>query len=780
MPLASTKFAAGYDKQSTSYGAEGKWVDGENIRFRYGQPEKIGGWIKLFADKLIGVVRDQFAWSDLTGTRHLALGTDKKLYIYKEGAIADVTPLRNTETGLTNPFVTTSGSAIVTVTDASHGATVGDFVTFSGASAVGGLDMNAEFEITTVASSSVYTVTHSSNASSGATGGGSSAVTAAYQISPGPEVNAYGYGWGISAFNGVITPTITDQLNEALDDSETGVDVDDGSKFANGDYILVGQEIMKVTGVSTNTLTVTRGLTNNTGTTTVSAGSHIAAAHADNAAVTLIFDASNTSYIFTGWNIASASSTTTIDGRYWVFENFGEDLLALANNSTLYKWDTSAGPTNRAAVASGNAPTASRHLILSTPDRHVILMGTETTIGSTTTQDDLFLRFSSQEDFTTWTPSSTNTAGSFRIQDGSKIMTTVRSRGSILIWTDTSLHSLQFIGAPFIFGLNQIGANCGAVGPHSAVDVNGTTFWMSQNAFYMFDGAIKKLPCTVQDYVFDNFSITSQATVYAGLNTDFNEVTWFYASKDSSFIDRSVTFNYLENVWYTNSLARTTWLDRGVYELPYATEYESTVNGTTPTVLGLTDGASSVYVHEEGTDDDVSAMRCTLQSGDFDIQDGQQLLSISRFIPDFKEQKGSADVLLSFKDYNAITNETTLNGAISAAATSIILTDSTNFSSSGTILIGAELITYTGKTANTLTGCSRGTSSTTAATHADDKKVTNYSTVRINLSTVTPTTTKIDTRGRGRQGNLLISSDAVGDTWRFGTLRLDVKPDGGR
>ena len=780
MPLASTKFAAGYDKQSTSYGAEGKWVDGENIRFRYGQPEKIGGWIKLFGDKLIGVVRDQFAWSDLTGTRHLALGTDKKLYIYKEGAIADVTPLRNTETGLTNPFVTTSGSAIVTVTDASHGATAGDFVTFSGASAVGGLDMNAEFEITEVTSSSVYTVTHSSNASSGATGGGSSAVTAAYQISPGPEVNAYGYGWGISAWNGVITPTITDQLNEALDDSETGVDVDDGSKFANGDYILVGQEIMKVTGVSTNTLTVTRGLTNNTGTTAVSAGSHIAAAHADNSVVTLIFDASDTSYIFTGWNIASASSTTTIDGRYWVFENFGEDLLALANNSVLYKWDTSAGPTTRAAIASGNAPTASRHLILSTPDRHVILMGTETTIGSATTQDDLFLRFSSQEDFTTWTPSSTNTAGSFRIQDGSKIMTTVRSRGSILIWTDTSLHSLQFIGAPFVFGLTQIGANCGAVGPHSAVDVNGTTFWMSQNAFYMFDGAIKKLPCSVQDYVFDSFSITSQATVYAGLNTDFNEVTWFYASKDSTFVDRSVTFNYLENVWYTNSLARTTWLDRGVYELPYATEYESTVNGTTPTVLGLTDGASSVYVHEEGTDDDVSAMRCTLQSGDFDIQDGQQLLSISRFIPDFKEQKGSADVLLSFKDYNSITNETTLNGAISAAATSIILTDSTNFPSSGTILIGAELITYTGKTANTLTGCSRGASSTTAATHADDKKVINYSTVRINLSTVTPTTTKIDTRGRGRQGNLLISSDAVGDNWRFGTLRLDVKPDGGR
>ena len=401
MPLASTKFAPGFDKQSTSYGAEGKWVDGENIRFRYSQPEKIGGWVKLFGDKLIGVVRDQFAWSDLTGTRHLALGTDRKLYVYKEGVIIDITPIRATQDNLTNPFVTTSGSAIVTVTDAAHGAVAGDFVTFSNSDAVGGLDMNAEFEITSIISASQYTVTHSSNASSGATGGGSSAVTAAYQISPGPEVNAYGYGWGISAWNGVITPIITDQLNEALDDSETGVDVDDGSKFASGDYILVGQEIMKVTGVSTNTLTVTRGLTNNTGTTAVSAGSHIAAAHADNSVVTLIFDASDTSYIFTGWNIASASSTTTIDGRYWVFETFGEDLLALANNSTLYKWDTSAGPTTRAAVASGNAPTASRHLILSTPDRHVILLGTETTIGSTTSQDDLFLRFSSQEDFTT-------------------------------------------------------------------------------------------------------------------------------------------------------------------------------------------------------------------------------------------------------------------------------------------------------------------------------------------------------------------------------------------
>jgi len=564
MPLASTKFKAGFDKQSTSYAAEGKWVDGENIRFRYGQPEKIGGWKELVSDKLIGVVRDIFGWVSLDGTRHLALGTDRKLYLYVDGAIADITPIRATQANLTNPFVTTSGSAVVTVTDTDHGALVGDFVTFSNASAVGGLDMNAEFEITSVTSSDVYTVTHSSNASSGATGGGSSTVDCEYQINVGTTSGVYGYGWGTSAWNGIgSSGRTTDQLNEALDATETGVDVDDGSKFAANDYILVDQEIMKVSSVSSNTLTVIRGVASVTSSTSNSAvGSHARTTHADNTAVLMLVDASaGTTTI--GWNVQSITSTVTLDARYWVFDNFGEDLLALASDSSLYLWDKSNGQTTRAIVASANAPTASRHLIVSTPDRHIILLGTETTPGSTGSQDDLFIRHSNQEDFTTWAPTTQNSAGAFRIQDGSKIVSAVRSRGAILIWTDTSLHSLQFVGGDFVFALNQIGGNCGAVSPHGAVDINGTTFWMSQNAFYMFDGAIKKLPCTVQDYIFDDFSITQQQLVYAGVNTDFNEITWFYASKDSAVIDRNVTFNYLENLWYTNSLDRSSWLDRG-------------------------------------------------------------------------------------------------------------------------------------------------------------------------------------------------------------------------
>ena len=789
MPLTSTKFAPGFDKQSTAYGAEGKWVDGENIRFRYGQPEKIGGWKKLSAEKLIGAVRDQFAWTSLDGTRHLALGTDKKLYLYVEGAIVDITPIRASATGDGTAGITgiqtTDTSNIIIVTDADHGALTGDFVTIDTISeAVGGIsaaNMEGEFEVLSVPSSSTYTIQALAVATSDET---DTSVTGnvAYQITAGREDNIYGYGFGISSWNGSITPLVQDQLNEALDATETAIDVDDGSVFAANDYILVGQEIMKVSSVSTNTLTVIRGLSSTTDTTSVSAvGSHDNTTHLDNAVVTLLVDVSS-GLSFTNWNEGAVTSSTVLESRYWVFENFGEDLLALASNGSLFKWDKSAGQTTRAALASGNAPTAARHLILSTPDRHVILLGTETTVGSTSTQDDLFLRFSSQEDFTTWAPASINTAGSFRIQDGSKIMTTVRSRGSILIWTDTSLHSLQFIGAPFVFGLTQLAANCGAVSAHCAIDVNGTTFWMSQQAFYMFDGSVKKMPCTVQDYVFDDFSITQQLLVYVGLNTDFNEVTWFYASKDSDFIDRCVTYNYLENSWYTNSMARTTWLDRGVYQLPYATEYESTETGTTPTVSGLTDGASVVYIHEEGVNDDVEPLEAFIQSGDFDIQDGEQILSISRFIPDFKDQTGSADVLLSFKDYNSITNETTLNGAITDSVTTITLTNSTQFPAAGTMLIGTELITYTANNSTTgvLTGCTRAAKSTNAASHTDNRKVTNYSNVRINLSTVTPSTTKIDTRGRGRQGNIVISSKAVNDNWRFGTLRLDVKPDGGR
>jgi hypothetical protein len=608
MPLTKLNFAPGIDKQNTEYGAEGRWIDSDNVRFHYGLPQKVGGWQKLIDDTLIGVARDIHAWTSLDGVRYTALGTDRKFYIYTEGTIADVTPIRKTTSSISNPF-TTNGTNNVTVTDNGHQASLGDFVTFDSFSAIDGLDMNAEFEITSITDSNNYVVTQTSNAS-GSTSGGGGTGNINYQISIGPDASVYGYGWGIGTWN--------------------------------------------------------------TGT----------------------------------WNTPRSTSTVTLDGRNWSFDNFGEDLIATVHKGGTFRWDTSAGLSTRATVIS-QAPTTSRFNLVSMPDRHVFLFGTETTIGDSSTRDDLFLRFSSQEDFTTWTPTATNTSGSFRIQDGSKIVAAVRSRNAVLVWTDNSLHALQFVGAPFTFSLVELGANCGAVGVHSAVDINGVAYWMSQNSFYLYDGTVKKLPCSVQDYVFEDFSIANYPETYAGINSEFNEITWFYPSAASTQIDRAVTYNYLEKSWHTSNLDRTTWSDYGVYQQPYATKYFPNNTATTPTVIGLTAGATTFYEHEVGFDDDGTAMTAFITSGDFDIQDGQQMLSISRGIPDFKDQVGDATIKLGLKSFPSQTS----------------------------------------------TDISR---------------------------TITTNTTKFDLRGRGRQANVDIRSTDVGANWRYGTLRLDVKPDGGR
>ena len=619
MALVKTTFAPGIDKQTTTYGAEGRWVDSKNVRFRTGLPEKVGGWSKVVPTKKIaGVARSSIAWVSLTGVRHLALGTDRKLYIYTEGQFYDVTPIR-LEAALTGPFAMTSGSPTVTVTHASHGASIGDFVTFDSFSTAQGLDMNNEFEVTEIVDGNTYKVTHTSNASGTASSQGGSG-NAKYQITVGTDRSAFGFGWGTGAWN---------------------------------------QPRQSIGGGA-------------------------------------------------GWNRPGLTTTIALEATYWMFDTFGEDLLAIRNDDALYRWDLSGGTGTRAVKVS-QAPGKNRVLLVSSPDRHIFLMGTETTIGTPGSQDDLYLRFSSQENFTAWAPSSTNTAGSFRIQDGSKIVAAKRSRGSILVWTDTALHALNNIGPPFIFGLNQIGSNCGAISANSVADVNGVTYWMSQTAFYQFDGAIKKLNCTVQDFVFDDINSTAQGQVSIAVNTDFNEVTWFYASESSNFLDRSVTYNYLEDVWYTNDgFVRTSWVDRGTYSKPYATFYDPNSIPNNNTILGVTAGCTTLYEHEDGFNDDGQAMDCQITSGDFDIKEGDEVFLCSRVIPDFKDQAGNTDVKIEFANYPASTNTRSFTGTTSS---------STKFFS---------------------------------------------------------------VRGRGRQANVKISSNAVDSNWRFGTVRLDITPDGRR
>ncbi len=576
MKLVDLKFQPGIDKQDTAYSAgdQRKYVDSDFVRFHYGKPERWKGWSYLPNPNktIVGVVRDTHSWIGLDGIRYLALGTDRKLYIYTEGALYDITPLRDTES-LSNPF-TTNGTTTVSVADAAHGAAVGDFVTFDSFSTIDGLDMNQEFEITSVTSASAYTVTHTSTAS-GSTSGGGGSGNAKYQITTGPSTSTYGYGWGT--------------------------------------------------------------LTWNTST----------------------------------WNTPRSSSSVVLSARQWSLDNFGEDLIATVLNSGTFVWDTSGGTGSRATALS-NAPTASRFSLVSTDTRHLMIFGTETTIGDATTQDDLLFRFSDRENATNYTPVATNEAGSLRISDGSRIVGGVKSSGQILVWTDTSLHGIQFVGTPFTFGLRQLGANCGLIAQHAAIEVNGRAYWMSDDSFYMYDGVVKKMPCSVQDYVFDDMSYTNRNDIAVGLNTAFNEIIWYYPSANATQIDRGVAYNYLEGTWYTLSLGRTTWLGAYVYEQPIATEYSASLTANVSTILGLTAGASYVYEHELGNNQaDGTALPAFLTTGSVEIADGDELMSVSRLVPDFDNLTNSMTATLTLEQYPQSAANVTTTGTITSTTEKI-------------------------------------------------------------------------------------------------------------
>jgi len=620
MPLSKLQIAPGIDKQNTEYGAEGRWVDCDNVRFRYGLPEKIGGWEKVTSDALVGATRAILSYSDLKGVKYIIYGTNKKLYAYSEGSYADITPTRSTGTGNITDFSVTNGSTTVTVTDSSHGALIGDFVTIASVSgAVGGIsaaNLQGEFEILTVPNANTYTIEAKAAATSTANG---STANATYQVNTGAAVSLFGYGWGAGTW-------------------------------------------------STSTWNTSReGLTGAEG--------------------------------------------VLLQSAKWALDNWGEDVLALQFNGGLFYWDTSDGLSSNLAGTTevSGAPTKSRFMIVSGDDRHVICLGTETTIGTTSTQDNMFIRWSDQESTSDWTPTATNTAGSFRLTDGNQINTAVRSRGAVMIWTDTALYQMQFIGAPLTFGFKQIGSNCGAVGINAAVDVSGNSYWMSNDSFFVYDGAVKKIPCSVQDYVFDDINQNAKQDVFCASNSNYNEVMWFYASANSDQIDRMVIYNYAENLWYIGTLARTSWSDYGVYPVPYATQFLSTdTTATISTITGLKAGRTFVFLHETGTEDDGSAMANHIESGDIDIADGDNFMSISRFIPDFKNLTGTADITIKTRPYPSGTQ--TSHGSFD----------------------------------------------------------------------VTTSTTKVNTRIRGRQVAVRISSDAVSDKWRYGTMRLDIRPDGMR
>ena len=724
--LQKIGFLPGFNKQVTPTTAEGQWVGGDYVRFRYETPEKIGGWSQLGESKLTGAARSLHHFINNSQIKYAAIGTNRILYVYSGGIFYDIHPIKTTTT-LTSAFTTTNASTSVTITFASpHNISAGDIVYLDNFTTITDSDYVAadfddiKFMVTTVPTSTTLTITMSSaETGTGATTSGGIRVQHYYSVGPAQQLGAY--GWGIGQYSGTVSGEATTTLNGALLDdtagtggSGTSITVADASTFPSSgtSYIQVGTEEISYTGVSGNDLTgITREVRNST-----------RGAHSDGATVT-----NTTDYV--GWGEAASGDKVFAPGT-WTLDNYGSKLIALITDGACFEWDADAtGATSTRATIISGAPTASRDMLVSTPDRHLVFFGTETTIGTTSTQDPLYVRWSNREDLNTYTPTATNTAGTQRLAGGSKIMGAIRGRNATYIWTDTSLFIMRFVGSPYTFAFEQSGTNCGLIGKQAASEVDGTAYWMSENGFFRYTGQLESMDCLVEDYVYDDLNTTSNQLINCGLNNLFGEVIWFYCTDGSNVVNRMVAYNYIDSssqrgIWTTGSLNRTAWEDSSVFGKPHGTAYDVDTD-TSFDVTGNTDGTTVYYEHETGNNQvkggTTTAITANIESGDFDITqdenkgitfrgDGEYLMKIRRFIPDFLSQTGNTQVTLNLRDYP-------------------------NSSQSGSSL---------------------------------------------GPFTITSSTTKVDTRARARSVSLKVENTGTDQDWKVGTFRLDVQADGRR
>ncbi len=640
MPLTNVKIVPGINKADTPSGAEGQWIDGDFVRFRYGQPEKIGGYTAIGQETIAGPTRAQHTWNDLEGRRYAALGTSKALYIYYEDKFYDITPLATAITGAT--FTSTSSSNIVTVNKVSHALDLGEYITFTsvtipGTSSFIDTDFTSfTFEILSVPDANSFTIQmQTTETGTPMSSTGSASINPYEEI--GPTIQTYGYGWGTGSWSRL------------------------------------------------------------------------------------------------SWGSGTTSSTIILDPGSWSLDNFGEQLIATIKDGKTFTWNPGASnPLDQRATIMVGAPTSTRLTITSDRDRHVVHFGTETTIGDSSTQDPMFIRFSDQENYNIYQPTSINTAGTFRLDTGNKIVAAISGKDYNLILTDQAAYQMQFVGPPFTFSIRQVGSNCGCIGQHAAVYADGKVFWMgSGGGFFVFDGTVKLLPSLVEDFVFtttgsnEGINYSSNEIIYGSHNSLFNELVWFYPAgtplgSPAVQNNKSVVYNYVENTWSIMTLARSSYADASTYDVPYATEYNSTDAPTISNLSGATNtfGSSLYYAQEVGNNEIAlngteTAIPAYIQSGDFDLPtggDGENMLRVSRFLPDFKNLQGNAVVTIFLKNYPV---------------------DS-------------------------------GTSS------------------QLGPFTINANTEKIDTRARGRLANIKIQNTAINETWRFGTFRADVNPDGKR
>jgi hypothetical protein len=584
MPLTKLNFKPGINKEETDYSNEGGWVDGDKIRFRKGRVEKIGGWEKLTSSNTVGSARALHSWISLGGRKYLGVGTTNKYYIEEGGTYNDVTPIRTTTTNAAT-FAATNGSSTITVTDSSHGAVSGDFVTFSSAVSLGGTViaavLNQEYQISLVTGTNTYEITAKDTdgdtvtANSSDSGNGGSATDAAYQINSGLDVYVQSTGWGVGTWG---------------------------------------------------------------------AGS---------------------------WGAATTLSDTN-NLRLWTHDNYGENLILNPRNGGIYRWEENNGLSTRALELSGvsganKVPTKALQIITSETDRHLIVLGADPlSSGSRTgTIDPMLVAFSDQENELEFEPKATNTAGSLRLSSGSTIVGGLKARQEILIWTDTSLYSMNFIGPPLTFAINLINEGAGLIGPKAATNSPQGVFFMSKKGFYYYNGSVRKLPCSVQDYVFSDLDESQAYKCFAGLNEEFSEVWFFYPSVEDNEteISRYVIYNYEENSWSIGKLERYSWLAAGVLDKPLA--------------AGEASSTKYIYEHEKGFNNDESAMDGVfIESADIDIGDGENFVFLKKILPDllFVNDPGTSqdpciNVLVKRRDF--------ANQSLSTDSTTQIKSDST-------------------------------------------------------------------------------------------------------
>jgi len=706
MPLKKLTLKPGVNRENTRYTNENGWYESDKVRFRQGTPEKIGGWSRISTSTFLGICRSLWAWVTLSSVKLIGVGTNLKFYISQGGLYNDITPNRTVVT-LTNPFATTNLSTTVTVTDAAGGFINGDFVTFTGGTAVGGLTISGEYQLTYL-SGTTYTITASSAATSTVAAGGGT-VYAVYNINTGPAFAVSLSGWGASTWSsgpwGTGATGLTDQIR-IWNQYNFGQDLIYGPK-GGGIYYWNA-----TIGATAKTFTVTIA-TPGVVTSTVSLPI--------NTAVTL----TTTGALPTGLLVGTIYYVLTTGTTFSLALTVGGAAINTSGSQSGVHSISPRGINVVSISGASDVPIYQNLLLISDSSRFVFCMGTNELGG--TTLDPMLIRWSDQESFVNWTPAPTNQAGDVRLSHGSKIVATNQSRQEILVWTDSALYSLQYLGPPVIWGTQLMADNISIAGPNAVAYANGVSYWMGVDKFYKYSGTSQTLNCDLLRFIFEDIDKGQYAQVFASTNEGFNEIWWFYCSLGSTAIDRYVIYNYAENqgagAWYYGTMSRTAWLDSGIRDYPLAATYN-----TTTAVGNLVD-------HELGLNDDTNgtpaAIEAYISSAEFDIEDGHKFGFVWRVLPD------------------------------------ITFSGSTATSPSVTMYLKPLQNSGSGYNSPASVGGSTTPSGAAAVTRTATLPIEEF-------------TGQINTRVRGRQLVMEVRSTALGVQWQLGSPRLDIRQDGRR